>query len=179
MEKQKKEFQELGQYDFIEEEYIHKVEDKYAPCIGLLLIRFSSLEHTLNLEIAQVINERGHEIGYKIIEKLSFWNKIELFYKFYIRIVAIKKIKKEKESLNSISGRLKKINSFRNIVAHANWYSLTENRKVRSKIEVDGEDGFIKFQYEIITPKIINKKIREIEKLDEDIQEFVFQVYNN
>jgi len=41
----------LEQYDHVLGEYIDKVKSKYAPRIGLFLIRFSSLEHTLDIDL--------------------------------------------------------------------------------------------------------------------------------
>jgi hypothetical protein len=85
MDQKDKNFEKLDQYDYLFEDYLITVEDKYAPLIGLFLINFSLLEHELNISIAGIFGDDYHETGYVVIEKLTFRNKIELFYKMYVR----------------------------------------------------------------------------------------------
>jgi len=171
MSSQKDIFDGLEQYDFIDEEYLEKVVDKYSSLIGLFLINFSCLEHELNLAIADFFGDDYHETGYVIIEKLNTSNKIELFYKIYIRLESFKS-KKTKNVLDKIRQKLELINTFRNSIVHANWQSLSKDGFVRTKIIVDNQEGYIKFKKVQITPKIIREKIKEIEKLVEKIDEY-------
>lgn len=164
-------FDELDQYDYAGGEYLEKVVDKYSSLIGLFLINFSILEHDLNLAIADFINERGHEPGFVIIEKITTSNKIDLFYKLYVRLESFKD-KKSKKILDKIREQLELLNSFRNNIVHANWQSLTEDGFVRTKIVVDNQEGYVKFKKVQITPKIIKEKIKEQDKLIEKIDEY-------
>lgn len=164
-------FDELDQYDYTSGEYLEKVADKYSSLIGLFLINFSILEHDLNLAIADFINERGHEPGLVIIEKITTGNKIDLFYKLYVRLESFKD-KKSKEILDNIRDQLESLNLVRNNIVHANWQSLTEDGFVRTKIVVDNQDGYVRFKKVKITPRIIKEKIKELDKLIEKIDEY-------
>ena len=164
-------FDNLDQYDFVDEEYIEKVKDKYSPLIGDFIIKFSALEHTLNILIAEILSQRSHDFGYTIAERLTINNKIELFYKMYLQLVSVTD-KKKKVLLDSIKKRLIDVNSFRNNLVHANWLTLKKDGSVRSKIVTDNEEGYVKFKNSQITPKIIKGKIAELKSLVYDLDEF-------
>jgi len=83
-------FYELEQFDFIDDERLDKVISKYSTLIGLFLIKFSSLEHEINIAIADILHDDCHETGYVIIERLSIRNKIDLFNKMYSRLESFK-----------------------------------------------------------------------------------------
>lgn len=157
-------YEELDQYDYTDGEYLEKIVDRYTTPIGLFLVNFSILEQELNLAVADFISDRAHEMGFVVIEKLTTANKIDLFYKMYVRLESFKD-KKNKEVLNKIREQMESLNTFRNNIVHANWQSLTKDGFVRTKIVVDNQEGYVKFRKVQITPKIIKQKIREIEKL--------------
>ena len=160
----KEDYDELEQYAYPDSEYLEKVADRYSSPIGLFLINFSILEHDLNIAIAEFLHDDAHETGFVILEKLTTGNKIDLFYKMYVRLESFKD-KKNKEVLNKIREQLEVLNTFRNNIVHANWQSLTKTGFVWTKIVVDNQEGYVKFRKVQITPKIIRQKIREIEKL--------------
>ncbi|MCX5782117.1 MAG: hypothetical protein NT145_05385 [Elusimicrobia bacterium] len=168
---QNNEYEELDQYDYLTDEYFDKVQDRYSISIGKFLINFSLLEHELNLAIAEILHQGSHESGYVVIEKLSTYDKIDLFYKMYARLESVSD-KKHKCLLNNITEGLKSINTFRNTIIHANWQSLSKEGYVRSKIVVDSQEGYVKFKKVIVTPKIIRQKINEIRKLINKIDEY-------
>lgn len=170
-------FEELEQYDYVDGEHIEAVKDKYAPLIGQLLISFSGLEQCLNYEIAERISSSAHSEGYVIIEKLKIRNKIELFHSLYLSLLFYyQKSEKLKQRLTAIKKQLEDANNFRNLVAHANWISLTKDYFVRSKIMVDNEDGFVKFKKVKMTPTLINRNINKIEALVNRIETFTSDV---
>lgn len=138
-------YEELEQYDYPDGEYLEKVVDKYSPLIGSFLVNFSILEQELNLAIAESISDRCHETGFVIIEKLTTSNKIELFYKMYVRLESLLD-KKNKKMLDKIREQLEALNLFRNNIVHANWQSLTKDGFVRTKIVVDNQEGYVKFK---------------------------------
>ena len=94
-------YEELDQYDYTDGEYLEKIVDRYTTPIGLFLVNFSILEQELNLAVADFISDRAHEMGFVVIEKLTTANKIDLFYKMYVRLESFKD-KKNKEVLNKI-----------------------------------------------------------------------------
>jgi hypothetical protein len=167
----KNDYDELEQDDYLDGEYLEKVIDKYTPLIGSFLVNFSILEQDLNLAIAEFIHDDYPETGFVIIEKVTTSNKIELFYKMYVRLESFND-KKNKEILDKIRKQLNSLNSFRNSIVHANWQSLTKDGFVRTKIVVDNQEGYIKFKKIEITPKIIRQKIKEIDRLVEQIYKY-------
>lgn len=171
MNKQSEDYDELEQYAYPDGEYLEKAVDRYGSPIGLFLIDFSILEHDLNIAIAEFLHDDAHETGFVIIEKLTTSNKIDLFYKMYVRLESFKD-KKNKEVLNKIREQLESLNTFRNNIVHANWQSLTKDGFVWTKIVVDNQEGYVKFRKVQITPKIIKQKIKEIEKLTDLIDNY-------
>lgn len=171
MSKNQAVYDALEQYDFSDGEYLEKVADKYFPLIGEFLISFSILEQELNLAIADFLHDDCHETGFVIMEKLTTSNKIDLFYKMYIRLESFNN-KKHKAILDSLRKKLDELNSFRNSVVHANWQSLTKDGMVRAKIVVDTDEGFVKFKKVPMTPRVIRQKIREIDSLSDKIDQY-------
>lgn len=167
----KNDYDELELDDYLSGEYLSKVVDKYTPLIGSFLVKFSILEQELNLVLAEYIHDDYIETGFVIIEKLTTSNKIDLFYKMYIRLESFKE-KKNKYILDKIKKQLVLINSFRNNIVHANWESLTKDGFVRTKIVVDNQEGFVKFKKVEITPRIIRQKIKEIDYLINQIYKY-------
>ncbi len=155
-----------GWHDFLEGK-----EGRYAPLVGYFLIYFSVLEHSLNLSLAEILNERSHEIGYVVVEKLSVYDKIELFRKLYLRILSSQS-KDGKDALAVIRTRLEEMNTFRNILAHANWSTIDAVGFVRTKIKVDPDEGHITFKNIKITRDIIQTQTNEVRRLSSDLDKF-------
>lgn len=173
-----KEIENLEQYDFILDEYIYSVLDKYSLLIGKYMINFSILEHELNVAIAEIISDRAHELGYVIIEKLSMYSKIELFFKLYNMFV--KELNnKIKDNLFKLTDSLKTINNFRNNIVHAQWETLKKNGSVRIKIYNDIEEGRIKFKRLIISTKIIRENIKLIDKTYKILSKFPDEYFHS
>lgn len=161
--------EKLEQYDFVNSDYIEKAEDHYAPSIGLFLIRFSELEHTLDTAIANHIADNAHEMGYLVIEGLGLHNKIELLRKlFHLHTKYLQP--KRLARLKRLVKKLHELRVFRNYIAHANWSTLDKSGYVRTKI--DEKDGEIILKKVRITPSKIEGWIGRIESLSEDLDEF-------
>lgn len=163
----------LEQYDHVLGEYIDKVKSKYAPRIGLFLIRFSSLEHTLDICIADRLLDRSHQFGYIVIEGMLLNGKIELFRKLFQAFVHDLH-PKYSSSLRVLVTRLHAVRVFRNYVAHANWNTLEHTGYVRTKI--DESDGEVIFKKVRITPKVINAWIRRVVELERRLDDFAESV---
>jgi len=123
----------LDQYDLVYGDYVDKVARKYEPRIGRLFIRFSELEHTLDIAIVERLFDRSHDIGYMVIEGNSLNNKIELFRKpFHAHTKHLLPARMKK--FQNIVKRLHEARVFRNYVAHANWRTLDSSGYVRTRV---------------------------------------------
>lgn len=171
-------YEELEQYDFIEDDYIEEVSGKYGKLIGLFLINFSRLEHVLNQAIADFIFDRAHEPGYFILGYLSIINKIDYYVKHHIRILEFVS-ELSKDRIKNLKKKLLEMNEFRNSIAHANWSTLNKKGYVRTKIHVDNNNGLVKFKNIKITPDILKENIVNIEDLIEEIYEIQEVVDNH
>jgi hypothetical protein len=161
--------EQIEQYDYVFSDYIDKVESKYAARIGQFFIAFSSLEHTLDISIAQCISDRSHDLGYLVLEGNNLYSKIELYRKLsqaYVRLVRPNKSNK----LATLVRRLHEVRVFRNYLSHANWPTLESSGYVRTKVaEKEGEIILKKVR---ITPKTIDAWNRKVQRLDEQLDEF-------
>jgi hypothetical protein len=160
----------VEQFDYVDGGYIEKVKAKYAPRIGLFLIRFSSLEHALDIHLAERLSDRAHHFGYVLIEGMRLDSKIKLFRKLFLGFVKATN-PKFAANVETIVKRLHAARTFRNYVAHANWNSLQNNGYVRTKI--DASDGEVVFKRVRISPKVINAWTRRVIALEKKLDEFV------
>lgn len=162
----------LDQYDYVDDEYIEKVSPDYVKAIGLFLIQFSSLEHSINTSIADQINNRTHEIGYQVVELLSTRAKIDLLDR-NLSLTLTYVNSKRKEEFKELVNLLRGLNTFRNKIVQANWMSLSKDGTVRTKITIDRGGGHVEFERTEMIPEIIFQKIEEMESLEEKIDEFL------
>lgn len=163
--------EDLDQYDWAGGEEIDDQRDRYATRIGHLVIDFSLLENTLNLALVEAIHSGSHEPGYVVVEKLRMADKIDLFNKMYLRMVHFQS-KKGKDELAVIRSRLEDANTFRNMIAHANWATLDEEKFVRTKVKIDREEGRVTFRNIKITTTLIRGQVREIQSLTNALEKF-------
>jgi hypothetical protein len=163
----------LEQYNYVLAEHIDKVKSKYAPRIGLFLIRFSSREHTLDICIADRLLDRSHQFGYVVIQGMLLNGKIELFRKLFQGFVRDVN-PKYSARLKLLVTRLHAVGVFRNYIAHANWNTLEHTGYVRTKI--DESDGEVIFKKVRITAKVINAWIRRVVKLERRLDDFAESV---
>lgn len=160
----------LDQYDYPTGEYLDSVRRRYIGRIGKFMIAFSSLEHSLDIHIAECFMDDAHEYGYLVIEGSSLNNKIDLFRKMLqmrLRYLKPNQLGKLKVILN----RLNAAKTFRNYIAHANWLSLEKTGYVRTK--VDEKDGEVVLKKVRITPSVIDVWVNRIERLETDLDSFV------
>ena len=176
MPKESTAFEELEQIDYLENAYLERVIGTYSRLIGLFLIKFSYLEHEINVAIADFIHDDAHDTGYIIIERLTVGNKIDLFYRLYLQLSALTN-KKYQDRLLKIKKQLEEINSFRNNIVHANWQSLTKDRFVRTKILTDPDEGRVKFRKIKMDTELIKSKIRKIDSLINRIDNYIEKIH--
>lgn len=155
--------------DLIDNEYFEEALSKYSELIGIFIMRFSVLEHELNIAIAEIISG-SHEIGYAIMERMSMRNKIDLFYNLYN--LEVNATGWANDELPKIKTALVKINDFRNYIAHANWQTIKKNGTVRTKFTSDTSTGWIKFKNLVIRPEDIRVRVKETKELTEKIYDY-------
>lgn len=155
-----------------------KQEEIYASLIGTFLIRFSNLEHTLELGIVDRINDRIYDEGYIIIKDLDLSGKIELFYNVthMFSNYALKRKKQKMNQLNSIKSKLYELSILRNKIAHAKWYTLDSEGYIRVDTKTSKENGLIKFRKFKLTTNVIKRGIREIKQVNAKLAIFLFEV---
>lgn len=167
----------LEQYDFAwnTSERIFSEKLNYPERIGEFLISFSNLESSLNILIAEIINDSSHELGYQIIKTLTYNNKVQLSKDLYLRkINSINNEilrKKSKNEFERIILYLIELGSFRNKVAHANWLTLDNDGYVRVKIEQDSGGG-VEFLKVKITPRVLSDFSMKCDRLANKVYSF-------
>lgn len=173
-----KKIEELEQCDATDDEFLQKVNDKFSKLVGEFIIEFSYLEHEIGVRIAEYIHDDLYETGYMMTEKLTLGNKIEVYYNCYIRLDSFAK-KRKLIQLKLLKDSLLRLNSFRNVIAHADWQTLDKDYFVRTKILVDEADGYVKNIKVQVTPKIIREHIRLIGMTLNKMQKFSESIYQN
>lgn len=173
-------YEELEQYDgCLDDEVMEKKEEKYSSCIGSFLIWFSNLEHILDIQIANLINERSHDDGYIIIKDLEMFEKIELYYNLAFPRVNFSDKRKDTKikKLGTIRKQLEDLSILRNKIAHAKWNTLDRDGFVRVDTRTSKENGLIKFRKFKITPTIMRQGIKDIENLSEKLSTFTDDIW--
>lgn len=171
MKKIEEKIEHLEQIDYVDDSYVVEVEEDYGLYVGVFFMRFSSLEHSLNISIADVLGDDWHSRGYMIIERLTMSNKIDLFKKLFSELLSFQG-KRGKEKLKAILNSIEDLNKFRNYLAHANWSTLDKDGYVRTKIQIDNDVGQVNFKKVKITISMINQKINSIIKTIDSLEEF-------
>jgi len=173
-------YEELEQYDSCwNDDVMTKKEEKYAYYIGTFLIRFSSLEHSLDIEVANLINANFHDLGYILTKDVSMFGKIELFYNLAFQQVNLTEKRKNQKikQLTAIRKILENLATLRNKIAHAKWNTLDKDGYVRIDTKISKENGFIKFKKTKINLTIMGRGMKEIEILKEKLPTFVENVW--
>lgn len=116
---------QLGQYIGSNHDFDGSIDDfleETAPYIGRVVHSFNSLDSCLNSTLCELIFDRADSKGAIIIHKMSFSEKVDLFY----RLVRESEIRTEKElpSFPAFIEDLRKCGQLRNAVIHAEWDSL-------------------------------------------------------
>ncbi len=172
-------YEELDQYDGWSDEVLEKWEGQYAHHIGKVLIAFSALEHSLEVQLANLINERYHGQGLLSVKDLEMHHKIELFYNLSFQYAYFKYDTSPKRrakvlaKLGSIRKQLEASSELRNKVAHAKWTTLDDEGYVRVDTKTDKNDGQIRFRKFKITASIIHNASRRMLSQARSLDEFV------
>lgn len=165
-------FEFLDQHDYVEEDFVFQVWDKYAHAIGNFLIAFSVLEARLNDGIIKSISDRSDDTGFLVVERMTFANKMELYKRMYLSLEFYKNNKKSRRKLDKILNPLEKILIFRNNLVHADWRTLNKDFYVRTRVVSDPENGVVKFKMVFMPRGLIGKMYTLTQKLNNLIEEY-------
>jgi hypothetical protein len=157
----------LEQWDFVDTNYMYEHLNDYEVIVGRYIILFSYLEHNINKLIANLLNERTDELGYLVTTKMTVSNKIDLISRF-TQLGSARDVKEYKK-LEKLIPKVKDLNEFRNVMAHANWASMQEDGTVRIKTKVDETNG-VWFENRKLSIKDICRKCHMLENLVGDIE---------
>lgn len=171
---------DIEQYDYVDTEEIQVLTKRYAYQIGKYFIKFSELEHNLNIQIAHTISDRSDQPGYRVVRYINGpTKKFEFLFETYKEILSYgdkqltQEISIEYQELREL---IKKHIEFRNKLAHANWASLTKEGFVRDSIIPD-TNGRLQFRKLQITTSLIKSLIDEIDNIIDRLYEFEENLY--
>ena len=138
--------------------------DKTAPLIGYIVHSFNTLEQQLNSVLCDLFHDDLHDIGLKVIYKMSYSAKVDLFKRFLINQET--GFRKKMPIFGDLIKNLEKAGELRNQVIHANWESAYDDGFTCTKIIMKKKRG-IQFEYVQFTPEAL-----------EEILEFIDETYN-
>tara|TARA_R110000868_G_scaffold304437_7_gene565045 strand:- start:17282 stop:17800 length:519 start_codon:yes stop_codon:yes gene_type:complete len=131
----RKKRKKLGQYIDGNHEYEFSEEDflaNYASLIGLIVLKFNSLESELNSNICTIINGRSDIVGVAIIHKMNFSSKVDLFK----RLIMIMDLSNEMSvDIDKFLNQLRECAILRNAVVHSEWENISSDKYVYSTIK--------------------------------------------
>ncbi len=170
-------YEELDQYDggWNEDILLNKKID-YAFYIWKFLIDFSDLEHEIDIALAEQISNRGHDLWYLITKDVEIFDKTNLLYNLLFQYLSCFKKNKKIKKLDDLIKRFQNLIVFRNKIAHWKWNTLDKDGFIRVDVRTSKESGFIVFRKFKITLPILRKSIKEIEKLTEELSNFLFSL---
>jgi len=167
----------VGEFETIENQYV-----KYANAIGSFVISFAGLESSVDIDLAEGINDRSHDLGYRIIKYLSFRDKINLLRDGYVSCIHCLISEPSKGRLLSelgiIHNKLCELSEFRNKVAHANWQSLDTLGFVRTKIIENGDGIGMQMEKIKMTPEVLIKFRKQNEAVANRLDNYRQKVQN-
>lgn len=156
-------------------DYIYEVLKKYSYRIGKYLILFSDLEQNLNDSLISCISENSNPLGSVVVKKLGFEARLDLFKVYHLQFInqmyTDEVRNKNLLRFNQLYKDMKNFQRFRNILAHANWMTLTKKGYVRTSIG-NTKDGIVVFTMTKILPSDIDIEIKKIQKFPEDLYSF-------
>lgn len=166
----------IDQYAWFDDDEIFRNHDRYALAIGKFMVAFSGLESCLDSTLANAINDRADDPGYRIIKHLNFGKKTELFRDDRGSLIKMcfrgRRAQKHLAALKIVCDRLAELGEFRNKVAHARWVTLDSDGYVRVRIEENPQHGGTCFRKTKMTPSIIIKFTRRCDALVARIENF-------
>jgi hypothetical protein len=169
-----------SQYDIIEytEESLAKVFEKIIEPVGEVLVVFSQLEHTLDVCIASLLNNRSDQLGMTVTKTMDYMQKVNLYYDLATRIV-IDYSPLRMPELKMLRKNLQYMGELRNVVAHAKWMSMTTQGYVRSQVRISKATGLPEIKYYKLNKTTLESLISRIGSVENDLDEFNESLQDN
>lgn len=173
----------LGQYVF--EDLLNPSEvniEALSDSIGYFMIAFSRLEGAINGIVAELINDRGDDLGYRVLSFLGVRDKIT-----FLKWTAMQHItwldvtpdikKKRRDFLKELITNLVEVNAFRNRVAHASWEYVDEDGYFLTKTHQDSDEGDVTFEKVKFTKQLFYRFTRRTEALQTRVESLTDILY--
>ena len=146
-----------------------------AYWVGYFIFEFNDLDDTLTNISGLHINGGDFRVYEHIfLSGLSFNQKIDLLdkhYKYELAWVSLGDGKEsDKEKVKKVIDELKEIAKLRNIIVHANYYSLDSNGNIKAKSKFADED--IEEDWVAITRDFLVDSINQIIDFIDRLEEF-------
>ena len=137
------------------------------PLLGEIILDFNQLEDLLDDVVSEFIFERSSDLGYTILAKMSFSQKVDLFKD--LTVPMCKHIGKPKMAIkfNALVKKLKEAGENRNRAIHAKWVDADKEFFVRTKIGVDGDGVYGMFFR--LDRKTLNRYLKNIQKVMDEL----------
>ncbi len=157
----------------------YKDQNRYlrqiAYWVGYFIFEFNNLDDILTNILGLHIGGGDIKIYEHIfLSGMSFNQKIELLdrlYKYETTFINIESSEESpKEKIKKLITELKELGTLRNIIAHANYYSLDKNGNIKAKTKFadsDAEEDWV-----AITRDFLVESINRISKFTEKIEDF-------
>jgi hypothetical protein len=158
----------LEQYDYYTSDAIDIVDKDYFGFIGSVLASFSEFEHLLDECIVKMTSDRSDDRGLRIASMFTFMQKLNYLVNDILPLLegvkATEFKKLHKAGVAAIETR--------NLVAHANWSTLTYDGFVRCDTRTD-KDGWIYFRYYEFTGETLSGIQEDIDLLCRSLVQFI------
>ena len=166
------EFKYLEEEENIDEYEEEENIEKASKLVGEYIFTFSDLEDSLNNFLIVLIG-RGHpSFARTVIKHLGVKAKLEITKAYSKQFLFFSKDIKLSEKMNLMFVNIKKQTEFRNIIAHANWFTLRENGWVDIGLKEDKETGITLTKWAKLSIDVIERNKKCSIELSEQLNEF-------
>lgn len=163
--------------NIFDDEISEKKLTEIMPLLGEIILDFNQLESDLDDVITEFIFERSSDLGFTIIAKMSFSQKVDLFKD--LTVPACKHTGQSKLALkfHALVKKLKEAGENRNRAINARWIEADKEFFVRTKIGIDN-DGVYGIFFKL-DKRTLKKYTRAMQKLSDILSDDLYQkLYN-
>lgn len=146
----------LDQYAF-DVDFSDEKDEAFYSGIGLALVSFGYFESVLNRCIIKMISDRSDDRGFAIVSLLELRQKLDLFFNDMGPILVDDGL-----DIKGMHSKLLRVIEIRNLIAHADWSTLTNDNYVRCQIRHNKNDASIRFRYYNFSKDILHRISKEV-----------------
>ena len=165
--------------NYAAEPFEYKDQNKYlrqiAYLVGYFIFEFNNLDDVLTNILGLHIGGGDMKIYEHIfLSGISFTQKIELLDRLYKYELDFSNLEADEETpqekVNKIINELEELRKLRNIIVHANYYSLDKNGNIKAKTKFNDSD--VEEDWVSVTRDFLVESINHIIEFTEKIEEF-------